>query len=67
MAYALLYVDNASVLRTYDTLDAASDALNAFVEEHPDVRDEVALLELDERGHGAGDYIFAESHSELFA
>jgi hypothetical protein len=67
MAYALLYIDNASVLKTFDTLDVASHALNAFVDEHPDVRDEVALLELDQRGRGTGDYIFAESHSPLFA
>ncbi|HEY1518948.1 MAG TPA: hypothetical protein VGF91_21135 [Solirubrobacteraceae bacterium] len=67
MAYAILYVDNASVIGTFDGPSEGVEALNAFVAEHPEVRDEVALLELDSQGRGVGDYVFADTHSPLFA
>ena len=66
MAYAMLYVDNASVVATFASLDDASNALSRFVADHPDVRDDLALLELDEAGHGTGEYLFADAHSPLF-
>lgn len=67
MAYAMLYIDNASVIATFDGMREAVDALNAFVAEHPEVRDDVALLPLDDAGHGHGEYVFADTHSALFA
>lgn len=67
MAYAMLYVDNASVIATFDSVSEAAAGLNAFVAEHPEVRDDVALLELDDQGHGVGEYVFADTHSPLFA
>lgn len=67
MAFALLYVDNASVLATFNGHDEASDALTRFAAKHPEVRDNVAILELDEQGRGTGEYEFSEAHSALFA
>lgn len=67
MAYVVLYVENADVVATFETQTDASDALNAFVEKHPQVRDEVAILEVDDAGHGIGPYVFAGDHAGLFA
>jgi hypothetical protein len=67
MSYAMLYVDNASVIATFETLSDASEGLNRFVTDHPDVRDDVALVELDDQGRGTGEYRFADTHSALFA
>jgi hypothetical protein len=63
----MLYVDNASVVATFDTLADAMTGLNGFVAEHPEIRDDVAVLELDAEGRGTGDYLFADAHSALFA
>lgn len=67
MSYVLLYVENADVVATFSSLDEARIALNAFVTEHPAIRDEVAVVETDRKGHGVGEYIYADQHSELFA
>ena len=67
MAYVMLYVENADVLATFETLAEAQDALNSFVRQHPEVRDDAAILELDETGHGVGPYVYAEQRSALFA
>jgi hypothetical protein len=67
MPYVVLYVENADVVATLEGLDAAHGCLNDFVRKHPEVRDEMAIVEVDERGHGVGSYIYADSHAELFA
>ncbi len=67
MAYALLYVDGSSAIATFETREEATERLTRFVADHPEIRDDVALLELDDRGRGIGDYIYADSHSALFA
>lgn len=67
MPYVVLYVENADVVATFEGLEAAQGCLNDFVRKHPDVRDEMAVLEVDDRGHGHGSYIYADSHAGLFA
>jgi hypothetical protein len=67
MAFVVLYVENADVAATFESLEAAQGRLNDFVRKHPDVRDEMAVVEVDEHGHGVGAYIYADSHAGLFA
>lgn len=67
MPYVVLYVENADVVATFEDLDAAQGSLNDFVRKNPAVRDQMAVVEVDDRGHGVGSYIYADSHAGLFA
>lgn len=67
MAYVVLYVENADVVATFETLPEARNALSSFVAKHQEIGSEVAILEVDDAGHGTGEYMFAEQHAGLFA
>ena len=51
MTYAMLWVENADFVATFDTLGAAQASLDEFVREHPEVEGQVAVVGLDERGY----------------
>ncbi len=67
MPYLVLYVENADAVATFKTLPEAKAALENFVANNPQVRDEVAVLEVDHAGQGVGQYVYADLHAELFA
>jgi hypothetical protein len=63
MTWAILYPENADIVATFSTREEAVERLNAFVELHPEISDEIAVLCIDEHGHGVGKYIYAEQHA----
>jgi hypothetical protein len=67
MPSVVLYVENADVVASFEEFEAAHGCLNDFVGKHPEVRDEMAVVEVDEHGHGMGAYVYADSHAGLFA
>jgi hypothetical protein len=67
MPFVVLYVENADLIATFETLKEAQEALTRFVRDHPDVRDQAAVLEVDPSGHGVGQYVYADQHIELLA
>lgn len=60
MAYELLWTDHADVVGTYDSRSEAEANLLAYVAEHREHADEIALLEIDDQGRRVGDFISGE-------
>jgi hypothetical protein len=63
MVYAMMYVENADIVGTYDSRDAALADLATMVNQRPDLRDELGLCPFKD-GYPAGDF---QSASELLA
>jgi hypothetical protein len=52
--FRLIYIDNADVVAVYATHAEALDHLRRFVEEHPDLVDEIGVQEVDTAGSPVG-------------
>lgn len=57
MTFELLDIARGDVLAEYDSLETARERLSAFVEEHPERSDELAIATIDDAGHAVGDLI----------
>jgi hypothetical protein len=55
MVYALVYAENADIVATYDSYEAALTELAAFVEHDPYLQDEIGLRPYED-GRPAGDW-----------
>jgi hypothetical protein len=55
MVYAMLYAENADIIGTYDSRDAALADLASMVNDQPDLRDELGLRPY-ENGWPAGEF-----------
>ncbi len=64
MAFEILWTDHADLAGTYDSRHEAEADMLAYLDEHPEHADEVALLEVDDDGKRVGDLI---SGHELLA
>lgn len=53
MTWAMLWVENADVVGTFDTRELAQASLSVFVAEHPEIKGQVAVVEIDARGRAA--------------
>ena len=61
MSYAILYAQNGEFVADFDSRDEAVDALREYVVEHPSVSDQVGLMEIDDTGHPAGEFVPASA------
>jgi hypothetical protein len=55
MTYVMLYAENGDVIGTYPTREDAVRKLATFIEQHPEVQDEVGLRLYDD-GRPSGEY-----------
>jgi hypothetical protein len=55
MTYAMVYAENGDIVGTYASEDEAVHKLAAFVNEHPDLQDEIGLRPY-KQGRPAGDF-----------
>lgn len=63
MTYAIVYAENADIIGVYRSRDDAVRRLAAFLQQHPDVQDEVGLRPYKD-GHPAGAF---EAATEVLA
>lgn len=61
MVYAMLYAENADIVGTYDSRDAALADLATFANQHPELQDEIGLRPYQD-GRPVGEF---ESAMEL--
>lgn len=55
MAYRILYVDNGDVVAEESTYETAFERLQSFLEEHPELDDEIGIQEINAEGVPVGD------------
>ena len=56
MVYAMLYAENADIVGTYDSFEAAAQDLAEFVNSHPHLQDEIGLRRYAD-GKPSGDFM----------
>ncbi len=57
MTFATLYIDEGNLLDFHDDHDTARASVLSVVEKHPEVAEDFGMVELDEHGRRAGDFI----------
>jgi hypothetical protein len=63
MVYAMLYAENADIVGTYDSFEAAASDLAEFVNAHPGVQDEIGLRRYAD-GKPVGEFMPASEVAE---
>ena len=61
MTYAVMYAQNGELIADFESHDVAVEALRQYVAEHPSVIDQVGLMEFDDSGHPAGEFVPASA------
>ncbi len=61
MTYAVIYAQNGEFIADFDSHDEAVEALCEYVAEHPSVSEQVGLMEFDDSGHPAGEFVPASA------
>lgn len=61
MTWEILDIERGDVLAEYDSQDAAETRLRAFLEEHPERMDELAIAIFDDEGEPVGEQISGAS------
>jgi len=62
--FELLWTDHADLVSTYDSRAEAEAALLSYATEHPELADEIAVIEIDDQGERVSDFL---SGGELLA
>lgn len=57
MTFATLYIDDGNLLDFHEDRDAARASVLSVVEEHPEIAEELGMVELDEYGHRIGEFV----------
>lgn len=61
MTYAIMHAQNGELIADFDSHDEAVEALREYVAEYPSVIDQVGLVEFDDSGHPAGEFVPASA------
>jgi hypothetical protein len=61
MTYAVIYAQNGEFVADFDSQDEAVEALRDYVADHPSVTDQVGLMEFDDDGRPAGEFVPASA------
>ena len=61
MTHAIIYAQNGDFIADFDSHDEAVEALREYVAEHPSVIDQVGLMEFDDSGRPAGEFMPASA------
>jgi hypothetical protein len=57
VTWEVLDIENGDVVAVYGSLDEAKSELAAFVENHPERCDDLAIATIDDAGHAVGDVL----------
>lgn len=55
MSFRIVYIDNSDVVAHVESRDEAVRRLRGFLEEHPQLDDEIGIQEVDLQGHPVGE------------
>ena len=61
MTYAVIYAQNGELVADFDSQDEAVEALREYVADNPSAGDQVGLMEFDDYGQPASEFVPAST------
>ena len=59
MTYEIVDLDSGDVLAVYPTMEQARERAQAYIEEHEDIAEDIAIIEIGANGERIGDPVQA--------